>query len=248
MRIRRTTGFTLIELLVVIAIIAILASILFPVFARARENARRSSCASNLKQIALGVRQYVADNDGRLVPRDRPVDNEFWNHFEPMDPYLKSTQVLFCPSAPRFRFADATAVKYNMHYGFPTNWNGSTNFVCAVAKLNASVVSPTLLDSMPDASRTCLLGETTQNGTGGNYASAGYGCSTFGAVTYGNAVDNILHTKRHLEGSNYAYLDGHVKWLKSEVVAEVYAAQGATGTGITEANAGNYPIVFAWKK
>ena len=61
-------GFTLIELLVVIAIIAILAAILFPVFARARENARRSSCLSNMKQIGLGMMQYSQDNDERYPP------------------------------------------------------------------------------------------------------------------------------------------------------------------------------------
>jgi prepilin-type N-terminal cleavage/methylation domain-containing protein len=59
----RRTGFTLIELLVVIAIIAILAAILFPVFARARENARKSNCASNLKQMGLAIMQYVQDYD-----------------------------------------------------------------------------------------------------------------------------------------------------------------------------------------
>src|SRR4028118_1774787 len=63
------SGFTLIELLVVIAIIGILASILFPVFARARENARRSSCQSNLKQIGLGILQYTQDYDEKLPLR-----------------------------------------------------------------------------------------------------------------------------------------------------------------------------------
>src|SRR5688572_18777417 len=64
----RKQGFTLIELLVVIAIIAILAAILFPVFARARENARRASCQSNLKQIGLGIAQYSQDYDEKLTP------------------------------------------------------------------------------------------------------------------------------------------------------------------------------------
>ena len=60
------SAFTLIELLVVIAIIAILASILFPVFGRARENARRASCQSNLKQMALGLKQYTQDYDEKF--------------------------------------------------------------------------------------------------------------------------------------------------------------------------------------
>jgi prepilin-type N-terminal cleavage/methylation domain-containing protein/prepilin-type processing-associated H-X9-DG protein len=67
-------GFTLIEILIVIAIIALLAAILFPVFARARENARRSSCASNLKQLALGMTQYAQDYDEQLPP-DKPLNN-----------------------------------------------------------------------------------------------------------------------------------------------------------------------------
>ena len=120
---RKKKGFTLIELLVVIAIIAILAAILFPVFARARENARRSSCASNLKQIALGFQQYNSDHDSRfphawdlidptvagttgwqanmVVPAttaglDEPV---VWP--AKILPYLKSKQIFSCPSRPR---------------------------------------------------------------------------------------------------------------------------------------------------
>lgn len=67
-RSKGSKGFTLIEILVVIAIIALLAAILFPVFARARENARRTSCASNLKQIGLGIMQYTQDYDERMPP------------------------------------------------------------------------------------------------------------------------------------------------------------------------------------
>lgn len=247
MRSRTSAAFTLIELLVVIAIIAILAAILFPVFARARENARRSSCQSNMKQVALGVEQYIQDNDGRLMARDRPVDNENWNHMDPIEPYLKSDQVLFCPSAPKFKRADGTAPIYSTQYGFPTNWSAN-NYRAVLTKLNTTTLtSPTLMDSLPDASRTCLLGETTQAGiTFSNYVKYGYGRSMFGAKK-DPALDPILHTTRHFDGANYAYCDGHVKWLDAEAVANVYTAQGTNGNLLTEDNASAYPIVFAWK-
>ncbi|MDF2439280.1 MAG: hypothetical protein JWN98_264 [Abditibacteriota bacterium] len=93
-------GFTLIELLVVIAIIAILAAILFPVFGRARENARRSSCQSNLKQIGLGFIQYTQDYDERLPMRGSniagPGTYTVWS--QKLQPYIKSAQLFACPS------------------------------------------------------------------------------------------------------------------------------------------------------
>src|SRR4028118_560172 len=106
-------GFTLIELLVVIAIIAILAAILFPVFARARENARRASCQSNLKQIGLGVMQYIQDYDEKFPPtyvsldgaagytapavNTTPAANADQGWAQIIQPYMKSTQLLQCP-------------------------------------------------------------------------------------------------------------------------------------------------------
>jgi prepilin-type N-terminal cleavage/methylation domain-containing protein/prepilin-type processing-associated H-X9-DG protein len=93
-------GFTLIELLVVIAIIAILASILFPVFGRARENARRSSCQSNLKQIGLGFTQYMQDYDEMMPPTINVISPAFnlapWHYV--IQPYVKSYQLFKCPS------------------------------------------------------------------------------------------------------------------------------------------------------
>ena len=90
------SAFTLIELLVVIAIIAILAAILFPVFARARENARRSSCQSNLKQIGLGILQYAQDYDEKYPYGLNSNFEQGWA--TQTQPYLKSIQVFRCPS------------------------------------------------------------------------------------------------------------------------------------------------------
>jgi len=132
---RRFAGFTLIELLVVIAIIAILAAILFPVFARARESARRTSCASNLKQIGLAIMQYVQDYDDKF-PRtylmlhpsnpafNDPVGGGLWYDgawgaegrtrivfaVQMLYPYHKSIQVLACPSGPKGRHVDPDAL------------------------------------------------------------------------------------------------------------------------------------------
>src|SRR4028118_2088342 len=96
-------GFTLIELFVVIAIIAILSAILFPVFARARENARKTSCLSNLKQIGLGALQYTQDYDERTVPCVLAYSGNLYDgnnrvFFQLIQPYVKSTQLFQCPS------------------------------------------------------------------------------------------------------------------------------------------------------
>ncbi len=91
----RRRGFTLIELLVVIAIIAILAAILFPVFAKAREKARQSSCSSNLKQIGLASLQYAQDYDETYPAYNLPITGSWRNM---VTPYAKNTQIFECPS------------------------------------------------------------------------------------------------------------------------------------------------------
>ena len=97
---KRQDGFTLIELLVVIAIIAILAAILFPVFARAREKARQASCQSNLKQAILAGLMYAQDYDERLCPHSlNPASTEgypMW--YDLLQPYVKNQQLQQCPS------------------------------------------------------------------------------------------------------------------------------------------------------
>ncbi len=116
----RRHGFTLIELLVVIAIITILAAILFPVFARARESARKASCASNLKQIGLGIAQYHQDYDRFLTWNQ----SEGYNPREVLNPYIKSNQIWVCPSEtnPDVRaMSSGRKVSYMLNGGLSPN-------------------------------------------------------------------------------------------------------------------------------
>src|SRR5690349_15572194 len=144
-------GFTLIELLVVIAIIALLAAILFPVFSRARENARRASCASNMKQAALGTMMYVNDNDNRM-PNATFGGAAGYNFsaWEPIRPYLKSEQVLFCPSMNKY--VEQANDLFKQHYSFSINYDLPAS-ISALARTGGSLgwKLPPLLDQIPDA-------------------------------------------------------------------------------------------------
>jgi len=112
-------GFTLIELLVVIAIIAILAAILFPVFAQARESARRTSCLSNLKQLDLACHMYSQDYD-ECFPCDYYACNSSTTHARLVGqllPYMKNMQIMYCPSAARTGMADILPTEANKAAG-----------------------------------------------------------------------------------------------------------------------------------
>ena len=129
----RRRGFTLIELLVVIAIIAILAAILFPVFAKARETAHHAACLSNVKQIGLGVLMYTQDND-ELFPFHRTLTNASIPHnvypgnltvvlyCDAIYGYVKNKQIFRCPS----RSTDWLGYGYNMNLGYYGNFPGRT--------------------------------------------------------------------------------------------------------------------------
>ena len=126
-------GFTLIELLVVIAIIAILAAILFPVFAKAREKARQSSCLSNTKQIGLAVMQYAQDYDERLCPTYSGTSlADYMSWAMKIAPYAKNNQVFDCPSSTIAKW-DGTWAE-NMSFGYSVLFEGNPMAIGQIAK------------------------------------------------------------------------------------------------------------------
>jgi prepilin-type N-terminal cleavage/methylation domain-containing protein/prepilin-type processing-associated H-X9-DG protein len=193
-------AFTLIELLVVIAIIAILAAILFPVFARARENARRASCASNLKQIGLGFLQYTQDYDERLPARGNGSSTVSWRSY--IFPYVKSTQVFACPSNPNKK---SIASSDN-----PAGTNGAdavANIPVSYAVNMSALINSTpglTLAAMSKPAELIMAGETVE---GASQIVMNRTPSSIQAKTNGPFAG-------HLSTANYLFSDGHVKSLR----------------------------------
>lgn len=218
---RTKSAFTLIELLVVIAIIAILAAILFPVFGRARENARRSSCQSNLKQIGLGITQYTQDYD-EIQPFVSTAGNwsvDGWMHT--LQPYVKSYQVFKCPSdtiadpAPGGLLGSYAASNIGYAHGTGTNPISTGPAWSHKAGPSATSVAVTVPLASLEAPSTTILAADSQ---GGNLQSASQYCdlgaSWLGPISAGPPRSLSQWSERHLDTINTLFADGHVKAVK----------------------------------
>jgi len=216
-------GFTLIELLVVIAIIAILAAILFPVFARARENARRSSCQQNIRQIGLAIKQYLSDYDESFpqisVLAGGAATDSPWGWADACQPYVRNTQLFQCPSdSTQPPTAPATTVYGSdgayTDYFYNSNLSGQNE------------------SALQYIANTVMLGDSATGNATRN--SNGDETATGSANIIDLANGNVGAATRHLDGANYAFADGHVKWLKGSDANKCPAIRGA-GTAATSA-------------
>jgi prepilin-type N-terminal cleavage/methylation domain-containing protein/prepilin-type processing-associated H-X9-DG protein len=224
------SGFTLIELLVVIAIISVLAAILFPVFARARENARRASCQSNLKQIGLGLLQYAGDYDDTMPfsffgsAGNSDAANYKW--MDAIYPYVKNEQVFTCPSdsASNSRFvyqgnipAGQTSLNYGSYglngaYGAgPDNTTPPRSSILYLVRL-AAVQTP--------ATTVWVTDNNNAPSAANPGGSQGFFWGMLPAIDTSvqpHQLQNIV--ARHFDFTNVLFCDGHVKATRLEVLA-----------------------------
>jgi prepilin-type N-terminal cleavage/methylation domain-containing protein/prepilin-type processing-associated H-X9-DG protein len=234
--VRRARAFTLIELLVVIAIIAILAAILFPVFAQARSAARKSACQSNLKQIGIAVAMYADDYDEALIPQGLGANQKLWRPWMFLaQPYIKNKQVFICPEAPELsKFTQDDA---NVQSGYGMNrvhWNGdgkpggippdppTMDYGSGGGKRGTATLAAVNLPAQTifatDHEGQEVLWRWGDDKHGFMRALLPDGTPWPGNKKDSNSPEGIKAAARHGGGCNYVFLDGHVKWYRPQQV------------------------------
>lgn len=230
---RSKNGFTLIELLVVIAIIAILAAILFPVFAQAREKARQTSCLSNHKQLATAIMMYAQDYDEQYP---NGLQQDWWmdTWVRTTQPYVKNFQVYRCPSdsvAANPSYAPWAGIRVSYATNGLMKWDGSHWSVFGVMGLSQSWMG-TVSQSLASVNRPADTIMLAEKHNGGNTSDWGPGCMFTGlnwwdwagegeipngnnlaTAAFPNGPDGAV-TAKHSGQANFAFADGHAKSMK----------------------------------
>jgi prepilin-type N-terminal cleavage/methylation domain-containing protein/prepilin-type processing-associated H-X9-DG protein len=227
----RTRGFTLIELLVVIAIIAILAAILFPVFARARAKAQQNNCLANLKQQALAVNMYMSDYDEASPGRSRSnPDGTFTVYAEFLYPYVKNAQIFICPGDSVSNAVGArggtwlTANPDILYCSY--GWNlVDGNYLCTTTsgpdwgRKSGDIDMANTICIMDVKSNPSSINEVTCIGSSDSARDVGLSVSCNGGAVWDGTpleLNGSIYSAsaRHADGCNTAFMDGHAKWFK----------------------------------
>ena len=236
MRRRQAFGFTLIELLVVIAIIAILAAILFPVFAQARESARQSTCLSNNKQIGLGMAMYMQDYDNTFPAQKGDgqltiaAGGKLPTYYDAVLPYTKNQQIWLCPS---------DVVDPGKQYAPPfMGYHMNGNLITPTGLSEASVAAPA----------NCLL--MRESGAGHLYKEAYLrpypkGCDDTFIGSNGTVWrDAAKKAGPHKDGYNMLVADTHAKWFRPEAAIELAQFPEDTGKSLKVNHPKANPVCF----
>lgn len=205
---RQKKGFTLIELLVVIAIIALLSAILFPVFSKAREKARQTHCASNLKQIGLALSMYVQDYDETLPMAYSYTSGAVWFGLLTKISktayglgYIKNIDIFKCPSHDGFQF-DTT----NLSYGYNRRGLGGGTATSAAGQYVRC------MSDFSDISSMIAVADSARKEIGFAYIVEA-GTSSFGIFS---TTKPSLCKINHQDGANVLFLGGNVKWFSKD--------------------------------
>lgn len=240
---RRTAGFTLIELLVVIAIIAILAAILFPVFAQAREKARQTACLSNMKQIGTSIMMYTQDYD-EMYPRSdyilaagaapplnpnatgtfsRRINHYKWPAW--LMPYIKNLQIFTCPSRKRDETKWNQDGEITNAYALHLAITGTTNDAGGTAPNNADAFRNSFLGGgltgIQTPAETFIFMELPSQVTWSYAVVSSPNSKTIYPLATRESWENYLkpngvvnrNAASHSDGFTFAYCDGHAKWM-----------------------------------
>ena len=256
----RKSGFTLIELLVVIAIIAILAAILFPVFAQAREKARTISCLSNTKQIGLASMMYVQDYDETFYSQPWPggcpqAQTGYWidqpgqpqQHWSTLvQPYTKNAQLFACPSFSG-GFYWASYALFNCSDPTQTFKN---NFAKVHYGLNEWIIgAPTSLAAIGAPAQTGLGSDASYSYDGPSVCVNNQLKFIRAFEFFGSPIDWWGNSVRHTSGNNFFYCDGHSKWAKApdplDPSTKVYNAGDPLTLTTSATKFGAWPVL-AW--
>ena len=211
-------AFTLLELLVVVGLIALISAALFPVFVRARENARRDSCQNNLKQLALGFKQYQNDFDERyplVFGPNATGPQPLYGWADALQPYIRGIAVYQCPS-------DTSVGNSSPNQSGYTDYWYNANFMLRINR-NGTIIYKTVSE-MGSVSQTVMLGDGgNREGSDGHHAAYNI-CGDGKSLTARNQIcaqsKSLLAiypaAQIHLGGANFAFADGSVRWIKAD--------------------------------